>query len=58
LVIKLGAVLKKIFVLGFEGPGLKIHVLKERSCPAPVLEGEPYLQATYSIFGVPLYGNF
>jgi hypothetical protein len=32
--------LKKIKILGFGGPGLKIRVLKEHSCPAPVLEGE------------------
>jgi hypothetical protein len=38
----LGAVLKKIKILGCGGPGLKIHVLKEHtgSCPAPVLEEE------------------
>jgi hypothetical protein len=32
--------LKKIKILGFGSPGLKIHVLKESFCPAPVLEGE------------------
>ena len=35
-----GAVLKKIKILGFGGPGLKTHVLKEHSSPAPALEGE------------------
>jgi hypothetical protein len=34
-----GAVLKKIKTLGIGGPGLKMHVLKENSYPAPVLEG-------------------
>jgi hypothetical protein len=37
--VLVGAVLKKIKILGFGDPGLKIHVLKEHSCPAPVLEG-------------------
>jgi hypothetical protein len=27
-------------ILGFGGPGLKIHVPTEHSCPAPALEGE------------------
>jgi hypothetical protein len=47
--VKLGAVLKKIHILGFGGPGLEIHVLKENNCPAPVLEGEGRI---YSICGV------
>jgi hypothetical protein len=48
MIAPLGAVLKKIKILGFGGPGLKIRVLKERSCPAPVLEGEGRV---YNIFG-------
>jgi hypothetical protein len=46
--VVLGAVLKKINFLGFGGPGLKIHVLKEHSYPASVLEGEG---GVYNIFG-------
>jgi hypothetical protein len=49
MAVSLGAVLKKIKILGFGGPGLKIHVLKGYSCPAPVLEGEGRV---YNIFGV------
>ena len=50
IVLILGAVLKKMKILGlgFGGPGLKIHGLKEKSCPAPVLEGEGRI---YNIFG-------
>jgi hypothetical protein len=47
----LGAALKKTKLLGFGGPGLKIHVLKEHSCPAPVLEGVGRIYI-YNIFGV------
>ena len=47
VIILIGAVLKKIKILGFGGPGLKIHVLKENSYPAPVLEVEG---RTYTIF--------
>jgi hypothetical protein len=47
LTILPGAVLKKIKNLGFGGPGLKIHVLKEHSCPAPVLEGGGRRQCGY-----------
>ena len=47
--LEIGTVLKKIKILGFGGPGLKIHVPKEHSCPAPVLEGEGRI---YNIFGV------
>ena len=46
--LKLGAVLKKINFLGFGGPELKIHVLKEHSFPASVLEEEG---GVYNIFG-------
>jgi hypothetical protein len=42
-------VLKKTVFLGLGGPGLKIRVLKEHSCPAPVLEGGGLI---YNIFGV------
>ena len=48
-ILILGAILKEIKILGFGGPGLKIQVLKENNCPAPVLEGEGRI---YSIFGV------
>jgi hypothetical protein len=41
--------LKKIKFLGFGGPGLKIHVPEENSCPAPVLEGR--------IFSVNIFGE-
>jgi hypothetical protein len=41
--------LKKIEILGFGGLGLKIHMLKEHSSPAPALEGEGRI---YNIFGV------
>ena len=47
--LEIGTVLKKIKILGFGGPGLKIHVLKGHSCPAPVLEGEGRV---YNTFGV------
>jgi hypothetical protein len=40
--------------LGFGGPGLKIHVLKEHSCPAPVLEGEGRIYSTIFL----TYGHF
>ena len=53
--LRVGAVLKKIKFLGFGGPGLKIHVLKEHSPPAPVLEGEGRI---YNIFGVRAFLNF
>jgi hypothetical protein len=36
--LAVGAVLKKINILGFAGPGLKNHVLKEHSRPASALE--------------------
>ena len=41
-IIKLGKDLnfEENKILGFGGPGLKTHVLKEHSCPAPVLEGK------------------
>ena len=39
---------EEIKFLGFGGPGLKIHVLKEHSYPASVLEGEG---GVYNIFG-------
>jgi hypothetical protein len=41
--------------LGFAGPGLKIHVLKERSCPASALEGEG---GVYNIFGARAFWHF
>jgi hypothetical protein len=44
--------LKKIKFLGFGGLGLQIHVLKEHSCPASVLEGEG---GVYNIFA---HGRF
>ena len=43
-----GAVVKKIQIVGCGGRGLKIHVLKEHSCPAPVLEGGGRV---YNVFG-------
>jgi hypothetical protein len=49
------AVLKKIFFLGFGAPGLKIHVLKEHSCPASVLKGEGRV---YNIFGARAFLKF
>jgi hypothetical protein len=45
--ITVGAVLRKIKILGFGGPGLKIHVLKGHSHPAPVVEGEGRI---YNVF--------
>jgi hypothetical protein len=53
----IGAVLKKIKMLGFGGPGLKIHVLKEHSSPAPVLEGGGG-GCIYNIFGVRAFLKF
>jgi hypothetical protein len=53
--LKAGAVLKKINILDFGSPGLKTHVLKEHSFPAPVLEGEGHI---YNIFGVRAFLNF
>jgi hypothetical protein len=49
-VTSVGAVLKKIKFLGFGGPGLKIHVLKEHSCLASALEAEGGVYL-YNIFG-------
>jgi hypothetical protein len=53
----MGAVLKKIKILGFGGLGLKIYVPKEHSCPAPALEGEGEGRI-YHIFGVFLIRAF
>jgi hypothetical protein len=44
-----GAVLKEITILGFGGPGLKLHVPKGHSYPTPFLEGEGRI---YNVFGV------
>ena len=39
-----GAVVKRTQIVGCGGRGLKIHVLKEHSCPAPWLPGGAYPQ--------------